>query len=341
MNTMTRTLRRAALGASLALTLALAVGTAAAQAPAPAPADAAVVLIESPSAVLRRSDYELELLRLPPDARASFPASQKRIEDVVARLWNQKALAARAKAGNIDADPELGPRIAAEIERIYAQAQIQRIDAKAGAEFDARGAVNEARAREIYLTERKRFELPAQVKASHILFDTRKHSSDEAKALAVAARARIAAGGDFNAVARELSEDPSAGQNAGRLDWFVATEMDPAFAAAAFALAKDGDVSEPVQSRFGWHLIRLDGKKPAGQRSFDEVKGTIIEEMKQRYVVAQREAAVAGLRGPEVKVNQPAIDALYAPPNAEAAAAARRAFEERLKSAPPAPVAPK
>ena len=180
-----------------------------------------------------------------------------------------------------------------------------------------------------------------QAKASHILFDTRKHSSDEARALAVAARARIAAGGDFNAVASELSEDPSAGQNAGRLDWFVATEMDPAFSAAAFALAKEGDVSEPVQSRFGWHLIRLDGKKPAGQRSFDEVKGTIIEEMKQRYVVAQREAAVAGLRGPEVKVNQPAIDALYAPPNAEAAAAARRAFDERLKSAPPAPVAPK
>ena len=87
MNTMTRTLRGAALGAALAL--ATAVGAPAAQTPAPAPADAAVVLIESPSAVLRRSDYELELLRLPPDARASFPVSQKRIEDVVARLWNQ------------------------------------------------------------------------------------------------------------------------------------------------------------------------------------------------------------------------------------------------------------
>jgi peptidyl-prolyl cis-trans isomerase C len=299
------------------------------------------VLVESPLAVLRRADYELELMRLPPDARASYPSNQKRIEDVVTRLWDRKVLAAQAKAGNIDADPELGPRIAAEIERIYAQAQIQRVDAKSGAEFDARGAVNEARAREIYLTERKRFDLPAQAKASHILFDTRKHNSDEAKALAVAARARIAAGADFNAVARDLSEDPSAGQNAGRLDWFVATEMDPAFAAATFALAKDGDVSEPVQSRFGWHLIRLEGKRPAGPRSFDEVKGTILEEMKQKYVVARREAVAAGLRGPEVRVNQPAIDALYVPPSAEAAAAARRALDERLKSAPPVPAAPK
>ena len=299
------------------------------------------MLIESPATALKRSDYELELMRLPPDARATFPASRKRIDDVINRLWNQKALAAQAKAGNIDADPDLGPRIAAEVERIYAQAQIQRIDAKAAAEFEAKRATYDARAREIYVTERKRFELPAQAKASHILFDSRKHSGDEAKALATAARARIAAGADFNAVARELSEDPTAGQNAGRLDWFVATEMDPAFAAAAFALAKDGDVSEPVQSRFGWHLIRLDGKRPAGQRSFDEVKDTIVDELRQKYVTAQREAAVAALSGPDVKVNQPAIEALYTPPNAESAAAARRAFDERQKSAPPVPAAPK
>jgi peptidyl-prolyl cis-trans isomerase C len=352
MNLMIPTLRRAVLGGWLAL----AVGAAGAQSPTPPRAAAAatgspvsavsapaadVVLVESPSVALRRSDYELELMRLPPDARASFPASQKRIDDVISRLWNQKALAAQARSGNIDADPELGPRIAAEIERIYAQAQIQRIDAKAAAEFEAKRATYDARAREIYLTERKRFELPAQAKASHILFDSRKHSGDEAKALATAARARIAAGADFNAVARELSEDPSAGQNAGRLDWFVATEMDPAFAAAAFALAKDGDVSEPVQSRFGWHLIRLDGKRPAGQRSFDEVKDAIIDELRQKYVNAQRDAAVAALRGPDVKVNQPAIEALYTPPSAESAAAARRAFEERQKSAPPVPAAPK
>ena len=347
-------LRHAALGTWLVL----AVGAAGAQSPtaAPAPAAAAAaatpspaaaapvvdeVLIESPSAVLKRSDYELDLMRLPPDARATFPSSQRRIEEVVSRLWNQKALAAQAKAGNIDADPELGPRIAAEIERIYAQAQIQRIDAKAAAEFDARRATYDARAREIYLTDRKRFELPAQARASHILFDTRKHSVDEAKALAVAARARISAGADFNALARELSEDPTAGQNSGKLDWFVATEMDPAFAAAAFALAKDGDVSEPVQSRFGWHLIRLDGKRPAGQRTFDEVRETIIDEIKQKYVTAQREAAVAALRGPDVRVNQPAIGALYTPPNAESAAAARRAFEERQKSTAPVPAAPK
>jgi len=157
----------------------------------------------------------------------------------------------------------------------------------------------------------------------------------------VAARARISAGADFNALARELSEDPTAGQNSGKLDWFVATEMDPAFAAAAFALVNDGDVSEPVQSRFGWHLIRLDGKRPAGQRTFDEVRDTIIDEIKQKYVTAQREAAVAGLRGPDVRVNQPAIGALYAPPSAESAAAARRAFEERQKSTAPVPAAPK
>ena len=55
--------------------------------------------------------------------------------------------------------------------------------------------------------------------------------------------------------------------------------MVPEFADAAFALKEPGDISEPVKSPFGWHIIRLEGRTPAQLTPFDEVKGQILQEL--------------------------------------------------------------
>src|SRR5439155_12557608 len=134
---------------------------------------------------------------------------------------------------------------------------------------------------------------------------------DEALKLAREARAKIVAGADFNELAKQVSDDPSAQLNAGRIDYFDKPKMDPAFAAAAFDIKSVGEVSEPALSSFGYHLIRLDGRRPAGVRSFDEVKETIMAEERSRYVDEQRELALAPIRNdPETKVRQAEIDAL-------------------------------
>jgi parvulin-like peptidyl-prolyl isomerase len=209
---------------------------------------------------------------------------------------------------------------------VLAQLRLEDIEKRAGQEFDAHRAQYEPRARELYLVERKKFEVPEQVAASHILFDLKKHTREEARRLAEQARARIAAGADFNAVAKEVSEDPSAGQNAGRLGWFTRAEMDPAFASAAFALKQKGDVSEPVLSSFGWHLIKLEDRREARPRPFEEVRDIVMGEMRKKYVDEQREAAIAAIRDdPNVKLERSAIDALYVRPvaPAEAPAAAK------------------
>jgi peptidyl-prolyl cis-trans isomerase C len=87
--------------------------------------------------------------------------------------------------------------------------------------------------------------------------------------------------------------------------------MDPLFADAAFAMKNIGDVSEPVLSSFGYHLIRLDGRKPAGVKSFDEVKDAIVAQERSRYIDEQRELALASIRNdPDAKVDHAAIDAL-------------------------------
>jgi hypothetical protein len=85
-----------------------------------------------------------------------------------------------------------------------------------------------------------------QVHAAHILLATQQ-AADEA-------RARIEAGEDFGDVAREVSTDPGTAANGGELGWFTREELVPSFAEAAFSLPV-GEVSQPVASEYGWHLI--------------------------------------------------------------------------------------
>ena len=147
--------------------------------------------------------------------------------------------------------------------------------------------------------------------ASHILFDAKKHSSDEARQLAADARAKVVAGADFNALAKQVSEDPSAQENSGRLGWFTRARMDPAFARAAFALTQPGELSEPVQSAFGWHIIRLDERRPPRIRPFEDVQDEILEGMKKTYVDAQREAVVGAIRNdPKTGIDDAAVKAV-------------------------------
>ncbi len=77
----------------------------------------------------------------------------------------------------------------------------------------------------------------------------------------------------FENLVAEYSDDPSAANNKGDLGFFTAGRMVKPFEEAAFALREAGDVSETVQTQFGYHVIRLVGKQGERMRSFDEVKG--------------------------------------------------------------------
>jgi parvulin-like peptidyl-prolyl isomerase len=309
--------RLARLIASLALSAALG---AQAQVSADDP-----VLAENGPVKVYRSDYEAELMKVPADIRPGFANNQKRINELLTRLLVQKSLAAQPQTAALARDPQTAVRIRLEAERVLAQLRLEDIEKRAGAEFDARRSQMEGRARELYLAERARFALPERISASHILIDAKKHTREEGRRLADAARARVIAGEDFNKVAKEVSEDPSTASNEGRLGYFMRAEMDPAFADAAFAL-RNGEVSEPVLSSFGWHVIKLTDRKPAVQRSFDEVRDLVYAEMRKRYIDEQREAAIAVVRDdPHVKINRDAVDALYVRPGDAGAAASAAA----------------
>ena len=151
--------------------------------------------------------------------------------------------------------------------------------------------ITPAEAQSFYESNLKEFERPETVKASHILFmvdpdapaDVVKQKEEAAKKAA----ARAKKGEDFTTLAKELSEEPGAAQSGGDLGFFPKDRMVPEFANAAFDQKID-EIGDPVKTQFGWHVIKVTGKKDAGTVPFDEVKDQISAYLKS---TGQREAA--------------------------------------------------
>lgn len=119
--------------------------------------------------------------------------------------------------------------------------------------------------------------------AAHILVKTR----DEAEAIA----AQIKDGADFGKLAAEKSTDNS-GPNQGDLGWFQPEQMVEPFAEAVKALKK-GEVSAPVETQFGWHIIRLIDSREVTPPAFDEVKEELAVQVRRDRVQAEIDKRLA------------------------------------------------
>ena len=139
---------------------------------------------------------------------------------------------------------------------------------------------------------------PGEVKVAHILLMNDRQ--DPSKNADVSRRAdsiynRILAGDDFGELAVKLSQDPGSASQKGELPWFGSGQMIPEFEYASFALKNNGDVSKPVMSQFGWHIIKLIDKKPMAP--FEELKTNLANEIKQNERNQQvNQAFVDGLK---------------------------------------------
>merc|ERR1712173_559235 len=111
-------------------------------------------------------------------------------------------------------------------------------------------------------------------RVSHILIEAG-DDADAAKAKAESLKAELDNGADFAALAEANSDDTFSAENGGDLDFITPEMMDPAFDEAAFALQNVGDVSDVVETEFGFHIIKLTDLKEAQVKSFDEVAGEI------------------------------------------------------------------
>lgn len=131
--------------------------------------------------------------------------------------------------------------------------------------------VTDAAIRAAYDAEFAEFEGAPEYDASHILVE----SEDEAKAI----KAMLDDGADFAELAREKSTGPS-GPNGGALGWFGAGRMVPEFEAAVVSLDV-GEVSEPVQTQFGWHVVTLNDTRKTQAPAFEDIREQLAQSVRQ------------------------------------------------------------
>lgn len=252
------------------------------------------VLAESGKAKITRADYDLELTRLPPDLRGGFATTEKRVADLLVRMLVTKELAIEADETGVAREPYNAARLAYELERAKAQLRVAQIDKQSGDAFERDRAAFEKRALEIYRTQPQRFTTPETVQAFHILFLNTKGTPEERMALAKQVRDRLVAGESFAKLAAEFSDDPGTRGQGGRLPPFTKGEMDPEFEKAAFALKK-GEISQPVVSQFGVHLIQVTQHAPARLTTWEEAAPGIMADLREKYVGEQRDAVLGEL----------------------------------------------
>jgi peptidyl-prolyl cis-trans isomerase D len=151
------------------------------------------------------------------------------------------------------------------------------------AAFSAELEITEERLAQYYEEHKEEFRQEEQVRARHILFKLGPQPTAEeetrARAEAEAALKRIQDGRDFAQVAQQLSQDPASAQEGGDLGFFKRGEMVKPFEDVAFALSP-GEMSDPIRSDFGFHLIKVEEVQEGGYRALE----TVRDELRARWL---------------------------------------------------------
>ncbi|HWE78744.1 MAG TPA: peptidylprolyl isomerase [Pseudolabrys sp.] len=190
----------------------------------------------------------------------------------------------------------------------------------------AKDAMTDAAMHKVYDDAAKTMSNEREVHARHILIraaagDAKADAAAKAKIEAIIAR--LNKGEDFAKVASETTEDPSGKANGGDLGYFTKDQMVPEFANVAFALNK-GQISGPVHTQFGWHVIKVEDKRTKPAPTFAEVKPQI-----EQYVARKAQAELVTKLRADAKIEKNYTVAPPAAPATPGAAPAAPAAAEK------------
>ncbi len=232
-------------------------------------------------------EMQQELSQMPPEARKAF---------LVSMLIDMKIMATAARAEQMDQTELFARRLQYLEERALNRVFFAEKVAAAVTMEAIQAAYDE------YVAGY------GEVHVKHILLST------EEDALAV--KAELEAGASFETLAMEKSIDPSAKQNGGDLDFVPRGRTVKPFEDAAFALTTPGQLSDPVQTQFGWHIIRFEEARKGTPLPFEQK----APELQQQLLVQSFDTAVSSLKAAtEVSIADPALAAAVAAQNEPAA----------------------
>ncbi|KQT48580.1 hypothetical protein ASG47_06325 [Devosia sp. Leaf420] len=231
---------------------------------------------------------------------AQMPASERRAF-LLRVLIDMKVMAGAAKTAGMDQTPLFAQRLEYLKDRALRRAYF--------ADAIAAG-VTEEQVRAEYDKYVAQFQPQEEIHAAHILVETK----EEADAI----ETELKGGADFATIAKEKSIDPGSGANGGDLGFFSKGMMVPEFETAAFALANPGDISAPVQSQFGFHIIKLEEKRESQPPAFEQVAPQLQQQVLMRVfnekVAELMNGVTVDVTDPELKAAMDAQDAAAAAP---------------------------
>ena len=283
-SSVTALLRSTALAGALAMSsIAVAQTPPAAPAAPTAPAD--------PTKIVARVNgepiTEADVAAAAEDPALALPGTdEKQKRDlVIGYVVDLKLGAKAAEAARLGDSPEFKRKLAYMRDKLLVDEYLDQ---------ETKKAVNAEAARRLYEETSKSMKPEDEVRARHILVE----SEDEAKKVA----ARVKGGEDFAKVAAEASSDPGSKAEGGELGFFAKDRMVAPFAEAAFRM-KPNEISDPVQSQFGWHVIQVEERRTKPVPAFEELREQIDQYLtrkaQQDVVLALRKSGnVERLDGP-------------------------------------------
>lgn len=218
---------------------------------------------------VNNEDISLETMihamnELPPEIQSQPFMSY--YEDLLERVIDIKLFAQEGKKMKLDEEPSVRAAIDFVIEKVLMQAFLSKYVQENIKEENIKASYNNFIADE---TSRE------EIKASHILMDTESEAIDVINMLND--------GDDFAELAKNKSTGPS-GPSGGDLGWFKRGQMVPPFEKAAFSLNKNEISQRPVQTQFGWHVIKVFDKRIPEAPSYESMKSKLIQDLERKIV---------------------------------------------------------
>jgi peptidyl-prolyl cis-trans isomerase C len=242
---------------------------------------------------IRQSDLDIAEADVGPSLQVQEPNARK--EALLAYMIDLTALAQAAAKQKLDAASDFEQRMAYAKNKVLMEALLGDL---------AKKASTDAEMKKLYDESVAKTQPEEEVRARHILVKTEKEAQD--------VLAKLKGGADFEKLAREISTDPSAKTNGGDLEYFTKGQMVAEFSDAAFKLTK-GQISQPVKTQFGFHVIKVEDKRMKPVPKFEDVK-----EQVQAFVVRKAQAEVVMKVRSEAKIeNLLKKEAPQAPAKAE------------------------
>lgn len=273
------------------------------------------VVMQGPGGQVTTVDVEAAVQQFPLASRKSMLARSEQVQRIAEDTYVRRVLAQEAEQTGLDKDPLVQSMVRLARERILSDARLYDVG-KAGWPDDV---ALESFAREQYKAQPERFTAKERVQARHILVAAQEAtdvSRAAAKAKAEDLLQQIKNGTSFESLAAQHSADQATASRGGDLGLFEVGTMVPTFEAALKDMTTAGQLSEVVETQFGYHIIRFEKRVPAGIRPFDEVKADLIRQARDKHHRDAQQAGITKIQSTAVGNNQ-AVEAMnkkYAAP---------------------------